>query len=265
MIMPDTSAQQTTNLLEYFLAWSQVARNEGKLDAALYLFPTILNLPQMGKSKMLAVGIVWSSNDHERGHAQIEVVREALTRPIHFPEPVRILMDTIQPMTMADHVDMMSTFVAKTAWGGPQSLSYHQLDTDTLKVIGKCIQDMPEDPCTMLSVHSLDGRSPSVTDSNLSTASCLNPEARNGHFMLEIQGTSTCEEKMGQSDLWAKQLREELEKGGKAMKGGYVSLIGTGDGSLEDVYGENYDWLRNTKNTVDPDGVFKHCVPRLVN
>jgi len=173
-------------------------------------------------------------------------------------------MNTVAETTAPEWTKLVGSFIASGVWGGANAVSFRTLSPEILTIIGQALERMPADPGTGFSIHILGSQSPSTTDKILAQGSCFNPEARQGHFMLELIGSAVDRTKLDESQIWMEKLHSSLLASGEAMAGTYVSLAKPGDYGLQEIYGENWNRVQELKKSLDPKGIFGKAVPRLV-
>lgn len=196
---------------------------------------------------------VWSSPDHAEGRRNLDTILSL--------NPV--VMNTVSEMSPAAWSKVLGASVASQVWGSDKAVSFSNLSPKVLKIVGEALETMPSDPGTGLSIHMLSAQSPSVTDKALMNGSCFGPEARQGHFMVELLGQAIDPANVEECQRWMGGLHDALRASGEAMKGTYVSLIKPGDVGLDDIYGEKWELLQNLKKKFDPEGFFRYAVPVL--
>jgi hypothetical protein len=213
-----------------------------ELDVQQFIF----NTPH---GKMLAIGIVWSSDDHETGRLWIAKIK-ALGKE---------LMDTITASTLLEYVDGMAEKLDDSGWGSAQTLNVRKWTKETSKILGSHLDKMPSSIGTAVSVHEL--RGPSAAP---------NPDSvfrvREPHFMLEFISLVAKEEDFKESEDWAARLKDALVHGDpdNVIPATYIAITRLGDESLPEIYGPEYQTLLDLKQKHDPQNVFSLAVPRLV-
>jgi hypothetical protein len=233
------------------MAGVQLLQSSGKIPPALQIEPLVFNLPELGRALM--VTYVWSSPDVEEGRRNLETIVELSP----------LVMNTVNETTAPAWMKQIGDSIPHGAWGGGTAVSFLTLSPKVLSIIGQALEVMPSDSGTGFAVHMLSPGSPTVTDKRLAEGSCFSPEARQGHFMLELLGLAVDPAKLEESQRWMTILRDTLRATGEAMKGTYVSIIKPGDFGLDNIYGDNWELVKSLKEKLDPDGFFRSAIPAL--
>jgi hypothetical protein len=224
----------------------------GQLPRAAAVQPFLVNHPQMGRT--ILVVFVWSSPDHSQGK---EVLEKLLAL-------APVAAQTVAETSLTDWLKLIESFCPYGVFGGDKGISFRKVTPKVLAIISRYLENMPPDPATALSIHLLYGSSPSATEDDLRIGSCFNPEARQDHIMLELIGSTTDQSRLPQSQKWIKDMYAELKESGEAMEGTYVSLANPEDLSLDKIYGAEWQNLLQLKAKLDPRGIFKNAVPRML-
>ena len=224
----------------------------GHLPPEAGVQPVVVNHPQMGQT--ILITFVWSSPDHVQGK---EFLEKLLTLA---PVAVQNVAETSVP----DWLKTLEPFCPYGVFGGDRSISFRRLTQKVLTIIGDHLARMPLDPATAFSIHWLSRSSPSATDFALKAGSCFSPQARQEHFVLELIGSAIDESQLPQSQKWIKDMNDELRASGEAMDATYISLTHSEDMRLDKIYGVEWKDLLGLKTKLDPEGLFKNSVPRML-
>jgi hypothetical protein len=252
----DISTLGVAKTFKDFMLGLQDLQAANKFPPELGLQPMVVNHPQTGR--LLGIGFVWSSDDHEEGRKHLDTIISTI------PSPVQ--MNTVAAISTPDWINVTGSIIPKTVWGRPETVSFRRLSPKALDIVGKALEEMPADLGTCLVFHHFSKQSPSAMEASLAEGSCFCPDARrHEHMVIEIIGSSISREGMAQSERWAAELRDALVTSGEVMDSAYLPLVGAGGPSLDKIYGEKWKLLKNLKRQLDPEGVFKYTVPRLVD
>lgn len=231
----------------------QSADSLGLIPSEAVLQPLVLNNPETGM--IFCITYVWSSDDHARGYKALEDIIKLL--------PTEVTNNTVSHMSPPGWIYTLDRYIARSVWGGPQSVNFKYLSPRVLDIIGHHLEDMPCDAGACFSLHLLAKDSPSVRDATLVTGSTFNPQARQPHILVEIVGSALSEGSMVDCGRWAQRMRDALVASGETMRNSYISLSMPGSTKLQDIYGESFDLLKQLKLKYDPDGLFRYAIPRL--
>lgn len=239
-------SQDITSVYQSYNAGYQTLLDEG-LSPALSSQQMVVNSPN---GRAFAVGIIWSSDDHDAGRAELAKI-EALGT---------VVMNTVGPTTVADYMEMLSTQIPSSAYGACQTLSIRKLNNETTAIMSRNFDKMPPSFGTAFTIHEL--RGPSAAPKSNSVFGLREP-----HFMLEFISTVAKEEDEKESREWATNFRKELlqMKPENLLPGTYISLTPPGVTPLSKIYGpdSNYETLLELKQKYDPHNVFNLAVPKF--
>lgn len=252
LLILDSSKKGVSRTFADFMTGFQSLQAPGQFPLPATAQPLIVNHPQMGQT--ILVTFVWSSPDHVQGKQVLE--RLLAVAPV--------AMQTVTETNVTDWLKLLESFCPYGVFGGDKGISFRQLNPNTLEIIGRHLERMPSDPAAALSVHMLSRFSPSATNPDLGMGSCFNPEAREEHVMLELIGSAVDQSRLPQSQKWIKDMYDELKESGEAMDETYVALASPEDMTLDKVYGTEWEGLLELKAKLDPDGVFKNAIPKIL-
>jgi hypothetical protein len=143
----------------------------------------VINTPH---GRAFAVGLVWASEDHEAGRASISKI-EALGP---------VMMNTVQPKTIADHIDSAAKELPASTYGLGQTVSIRKLTKEATQILSKAFEKMPSSFGTGFTLHEL--RGPSAAPNPDSVFASREP-----HFMLELISMVGNEEDLKESEEWS--------------------------------------------------------------
>lgn len=172
-----------------------------------------------------------------------------------------MVANTVAPITVSEWTKVVDSFCPYGVHSFTRTVSVWPIDAEVLEVLGQYIDTLPDDPATDVSIHTLAAESSSGTPH---PDSCFAPEARKPHLVIEIAAVAAIEKNAQQVEAWATDFSAELRKCKAALRGGYVSLLLSGECILEDTYGkEGWAWLKRMKEKWDPEGTWRYAVPRM--
>lgn len=199
--------------------------------------------------RILGIGIVWSSDDHETGRLWVAKIK-ALGKEV---------MNSITASTVLQYVEGLAEHMDDSAFGAAQTINLRKWTKETSKILGSFLDKMPSSIGTAVSVHELHGPSAAPNPGSVF-------RAREPHFMVELISLVKKEEDFQESEDWATRLKNEilLRDPENVIAGTYIALTRLGDESLPEIYGAEYQTLLDLKRKYDPTDVFSLAVPRLL-
>ena len=223
--------------------------NASKIPPALQIGTAIFNLPNGNRN--FRVELLWSSPDIAQGYEAIELLK-SVSPPV--------LDSHVKETSLSDLIFEIDAMIPVNIYGGNETVSIEAFDNDTLDLIHEFLDKMPRDPATVLALHHLSSDSPSAKlgqtlDSSFPT--------RCGHTMIEFIGSVVNQVSRPVSKRWAAEFRDAFRASGKTLDETYLSMTSPGDRSLAQVYGKEWNALKETKDKYDPHGVFDLVVPRI--
>ncbi|OBT84640.1 hypothetical protein VE02_05460 [Pseudogymnoascus sp. 03VT05] len=240
-------SQDIISTYKNFNAGYKELLEDGSVPLELGIYQFIMNTLH---GRAFALALAWSSEDHDAGRATIAKI--AALGPV--------TMNTVEPKTIADHIDFIGTQVHWQAYGTCQTVSIRKLNENATKILGREFEKMPSSFGTSLGVHEL--RGPSAAPNSDSVFASREP-----HFMLELISLVVKEEEVNESIEWATSLKNELLQMDpkNLLSGTYISVTRPGDVPLSKIYGpdSNFEALLDLKRKYDPQNVFSLAVPRL--
>ncbi|OBT42515.1 hypothetical protein VE00_06233 [Pseudogymnoascus sp. WSF 3629] len=224
-------SQDIISTYKNFNAGYQALLEDGSVPLELGVYQFIMNTPH---GRAFSLTLVWSSEDHDTGRAIIAKI--AALGPV--------MMNTVEPKTIADHIDFIGTQVPQRAYGTCQTVSIRKLNEDATEILGRAFEKMPSSFGTSLGVHEL--RGPSAAPNPKSVFASREP-----HFMLELISLVAKEEEVNESIEWATSLKNELLQmdPSNLLSGTYISVTRPGDVPLSKIYGpgSNFETLLGLK------------------
>ena len=250
MLFFDTSVKGLGQTFTSLMSGFERLRAEGKIPPHLTVVPIIMNNPQTGS--FLAFYCLWLNADLVDGRRHLDNIAELGT----------VVVNSVSETTLSASTNEAGSFVAPGAWGVELSLRFRELSSTVLALIEKACSKMPVVPNTGIGLHILGSKSPSITEKSYANDSCLNPDARQAHMVLEIYGSSVDQSRMESSVSWAHEFYEELTSSGEVMESSWIPVSKPGS-EPEKLFGEKWQLVKDLKEKYDPEGIFDLAVPIL--
>lgn len=169
-------------------------------------------------------------------------------------------MEAVRTTTAAATIDNLTAILAPSIWTHSQTVSFTHLSAEVIEIFAEHAIRLPLTGGG-LSFHELRRCSPS------SGPLCQFPNsvfaARMPHIMLEIIAGSMTEEESRATNQWALDCRNALIKLNASLPITYLALTPPEYVNIDRMYGENASELRRLRRKFDPEGVFKHAVPKM--
>lgn len=238
-------ARDITKTITEFNAAYQKVLDEG-LPLELTLQQMAVNSPS---GRLFGVSFVWSSDDTEEGQQWSKRIASLGT----------VLMNTVAATTLPDWLASNGALVPSRVYGSSRTHNLYHVTPQVTEVLGRNLAKMPSDLATMFSIHQLRGPGATPHDDSIFAS-------REPHFMLEVLGFSTKEETKAESEQWASDLADDVQKNtdaGNILPQAYISLALLDQASLSKFYGPYAQEVLALKKRYDPDGVFSLTVPKL--
>ncbi|KAL2846676.1 hypothetical protein BJY01DRAFT_263244 [Aspergillus pseudoustus] len=234
------------NFKPFILAMEE---NAFSFPPALQIGTAIFNLPN-GK-RNFRVELLWSSPNVEEGRKAIEYLK-SIAPPV--------IDSHLQETALSSLITAIDEMIPPNIYGHNETVSIPRLDNEILDLVNDFLDQMPKDPATVLALHHLSPVSPSSRDGGVLNSSF---PIRFGHTMIEFIGSVVHREDRPTSEKWAADFRDAFRATGKALSETYLSMTSPGDRTLQQVYGEEWEELKRSKEKHDPNGLFDLVVPRI--
>ncbi|EEA27467.1 conserved hypothetical protein [Talaromyces marneffei ATCC 18224] len=212
------------------------------LPKELTLQQMVFNSPQ---GRLFCVSFTWSSDNIEEGRRWSENVASL----------ANVLMNTVAVTSIPNWYDGNAALIPTNMYGQFRTQNLREITPEVAECLGRHLAKMPFDLCTMFSIHQ----------SRISTSTPNSDSvfgAREPHFMLEIIGCATTEEKSAESQQWALDLWKDVSETEKKnfLDSVYISLDFVEEppqaGTLNRLFGPHVDEILETKKRYDPENVF---------
>lgn len=196
---------------------------------------------------------MWAGPDMDRG-------KQYLDKVCSF-HPV--VLNSVEPASMQDSLDRNAPYVPESSYMNSRAVNVRRITPKIYDIFVEACDSMPEDPAAMLTWHEVRSCSPSF-DPKTSQPSVFN--AREPHYVVEILANASDEANFAAVSRWGLALRDELmrEVPGEILESSWLASTPMNETSLEKLYGPtNAKFLKELKQEMDPQGVFKHALPNL--
>ncbi|KAB8223979.1 hypothetical protein BDV33DRAFT_227775 [Aspergillus novoparasiticus] len=201
--------------------------------------------------RVFAVLVAWSGQDIEEGKYWSNQI--ASLAPL--------LMSTVAETTIPEWFTGNAALVPSHVYGSSRTLNLHNITLEVAEAIGRNLTTLPSDPGTMISVHQLRGPSAAPKDNSVFAT-------REPHYMLEILGFATVEDRKGEAEKWASDITEAVSKtdAGNILPTTYISLYSAPEHEVDPLiqfYGSHAEEILSLKKEYDPKAFFHWTVPQL--
>ncbi|OGM45315.1 D-lactate dehydrogenase [Aspergillus bombycis] len=221
---------------------------ENGMPEQLTIQQAVFNAPP---GRVFAVIVAWSGDDIEEG--------KHWTNQIAALGP--LLMNTVVETTIPEWFTGNAALVPSSVYGSSRTLNLHNVTPEVTEAIGRNLTTLPSDPGTMMSVHQL--RGPSAAPKGSSVFATREP-----HYMLEILGFATVENRKEEAEKWASDIAEAISEtdAGNILPTTYISLYSGSERGVDPLgqfYGSHTEEILSLKKEYDPEDLFHWIVPQL--
>lgn len=197
------------------------------------------------QDRVIAIMTTWGSPDHEKGQ---KVIDDFIA---HLP-PIK--MSTIASKTVPQHFEAVPMHDAP--WGAQRSMYIKDMTPSLSKMFNEALKTMPGDVNMSWSgkVH---------IDHDTAPRNCFGVGT---HCLLTFSDMVTKEESFEGARRWNDGVYKMLRESGDEaiLEGSYPPLTRPADRTPEQLFGDKFAMVKELKSKFDPDGVFKHAVPRVL-
>ncbi|KAJ4250940.1 hypothetical protein NW762_011590 [Fusarium torreyae] len=237
---------------KFFTAYNDLL-NKYKLPSELYLLPSVWLYPDVGLA--LTCGFVWNGPSSKTSRLWVE--RAATLAPLasNIPDVHSTIINT----SALGFAAMVKDMVPDKVLGRCQTADVSILSSEVVTELADISSEIPRNSSGGFIVHTLRADSPScgpnAPDSVL--------PYRKPHIMFEILGLGDNEVSAAEAALWSLNARNRLAVLPHANAQTYLPLTAPEFVNLAAIFGDNLAELKKLKQEYDPNGVFKHTLPKL--
>ncbi|OAA58729.1 FAD-binding, type 2 [Cordyceps fumosorosea ARSEF 2679] len=232
--------------------YNKLAEDHAPLPRNLCVLPVITPFPNAGV--VLALSFIWSGPASEDSRAWADKIGALAPR---LPGP------PLQPTTMLAVLRNLARLIRPRVRGTTHSASLTHLSPQAVRALAAQAARIPAAGNGGFSLHIVRADSPSC-------AGGVVPESVTPYGMphvsvdvlgiVDIEGSEEVERAMVG---WAQEARDELVGVDAAARFTYLPFTHPKHLSLEGIYGDNLEFMRQIKKEQDPNNVFKHGLVRL--
>ncbi|KAM0546005.1 hypothetical protein ACHAPJ_011117 [Fusarium lateritium] len=239
---------------KFFTAYNDLLNTYKKLPSELYLLPSVWLYPDVGL--VLTCGFVWNGPSSDASRLWVE--RAAALAPLASNTPD--IHSTIVNTSALGFAAMVKDMVPDKVLGRCQTADVSILSPEVVAEVANIANEIPRNSSGGFIVHTLRTDSPScrpnVPDSVL--------PYRKPHIMFELLGLGDDEAWATEAAAWSLNARNRLVILPHANAQTYLPLTAPEFVDLDAIFGDNLAELKRLKQEYDPNGFFKHTLPKLV-
>lgn len=225
------------------------------MPTELCLMPFYLIDPQYGPT--MAADFIWTGPVTNEYHTWLELV--ASLAPLMRGELPP--WDSMRKTSSKEFVDLYTQGLPRTVHGNTQAVSITHYSPQVVSILAEMAAALPKGSSGGFNTHTIRRESPACLPvrSNFSVAPYRRPQV-----IFEILGFGAEEQSAAQCMAWAREFRDRLSKTDAALPASYLALSAPDFVDLEKIYHSGrLAELKQLKEEYDPEGVFKHTLPRL--
>lgn len=228
-------------------AWTRLTEGLQSLSAPPALYIQLFASPFPGLGNALGLIATWVSDDHAEGQQWID--RAAALGGT-------AVMNVAEAKSPARYAEDNEKLVAWGVHGRSYTLNLRTWTARSVEVLARGSATVPA-PGAMISVHNL--RSPKLNGESVFGA-------RENHLMVEIVSTASGPALKEEVNAWGQRVLRELKEADpdNVLDSAYISLLDHRDADLQKLYGGHLDTVVALKRKYDPDNVFKHSSPKVL-
>ncbi|KEY73253.1 hypothetical protein S7711_10085 [Stachybotrys chartarum IBT 7711] len=228
--------------------------NKGQIPAHCDVHPMLMPIPGLGF--VLFCSMTWNGPIDNTYYAILDSVSKL--GPAH--ETLPTIKDSMSVITPLGYAKKMGAILENKAHGEAHARSLTEFTSEANATIATCASEMPEQ-CNggiALLVHR--STSPSCSEDALPSVSPYTKPC----IVVEFIGQAATEQGGKIAVEWARKSAMKLAKVKGALLNSYLPLAAPDLNSLEGIYGEKLEKLRELKRKYDPQGIFANAIPKLV-
>ncbi|KPM39528.1 hypothetical protein AK830_g7025 [Neonectria ditissima] len=246
----DIAAAVTT----FFTNYNKLVDTYKDLPSKFYLMPSVWIYPGIGLA--LTCGFIWNGSASEESRLWLDRVGKLAPLAPNITDVQSTVMNT----NALGFSAMVQNMIPPQVLGRCQSADITHFSPEVVAELAKVADAIPRECSGGINIHTLRADSPScganVPDSVL--------PYRKPHIMLELLGLGNDEASASSAAAWALDARNRLKALEDAESQTYLALTAPEFVDLEVIFGKELAELRKLKQEYDPEGVFKHTLPKLV-
>ena len=197
------------------------------------------------QSRIIGIMTTWASPDHDKGQKAIDNFIARLP-------PLQ--MSTVASKTVPEHFEAVPMHNAP--WGGQNSFYIKDMSPSLAAMFNKALETMPGDV-------NMSWCAPVTIDH---TTAPPNTFGAGTHCLLTFSDMVTKEESLEGAKKWTEEVARMLRDSGDEsfLGGSYPPLTKPGSRTAEQIFGIKWEKAKDLKRKYDPEGVFRHAVPRML-
>ncbi|KAK7429767.1 hypothetical protein QQZ08_003612 [Neonectria magnoliae] len=246
----DIAAVVTT----FFTNYNNLFNTSKDIPSKLYLMPSIWIYPGIGLT--LTCGFIWNGSASDESRLWLDHVGKLAPLALNITDVQAAVMNTNGLGFSA----MVQSMLPAQVLGRCQTADITHFSPEVVAELAKVADAIPRECSGGINIHSLRADSPSCSDD---VPDSVLPY-RKPHIMLELLGLGNDEVTARSAAAWALDARSRLRALEHAEDRTYLALTAPEFVDLEVIFGKELVELRKLKQEYDPEGVFKHTVPKLV-
>ncbi|KAF4964816.1 hypothetical protein FZEAL_10835 [Fusarium zealandicum] len=246
----DISAAVTT----FFTNYNDLADTYKELPSKLHLVPSIWMHPNAGLT--LTCGFIWNGSASDESRQWLE--RVGSLAPL--PPTIADVQSTVLNTNALGFATMVKDTLPAQVLGRSQCVEATHFSPEVVAELAKIADAIPRDSSGGVNILTLRGDSPSC-GSSVPDSVC---PYRKPHLMFEFLGLGNDETSARNAAVWSLDARNRMKAVPQVQDRAYLPLTAPEFVDLEATFGDNLVELLKLKREYDPEGVFKHTLPKLV-
>lgn len=205
----------------------------------------------------MAVDFIWTGPVTGNYHSWLKLVAGLAPLMCGELQP----WDSIKETSSKGFVDLYTQGLPRTVHGNTQAVSITHYSPQVVSVLAEMAAALPKGSSGGFNTHTIRRESPACLParSNHSVAPYRRPQV-----IFEILGFGAEEQSAAECVAWAREFRNRLSNTDAALPASYLALSAPEFVDLAKIYHSGrLAELERLKEAYDPNGVFKHTLPRL--
>lgn len=238
----------------FFTNYNNLIDTYKDIPSKFYLMPSVWIYPGIGLA--LTCGFIWNGSASEESRLWLDRVGKFASLAPNITDVQSTVMNT----NALGFSAMVQDMIPAQVLGRCQSADITHFSPEVVAELAKVADAIPRDCSGGINIHTLRVDSPSCGEN---VPDSVVPY-RKPHIMLELLGLGNDELSARKAAAWALDARSRLMALEDAERRTYLALTAPEFVDLEVIFGEELVELRKLKQEYDPEGVFKHTLPKLV-